>query len=769
MASVKQTVRAGNRTLQVSNLEKILYPDAGITKAEVIQYYLLVAPYFLRYSKYRPLSLVRFPDGIEGERFYQKDLPSWRPDWITSFRKGRDRAKDYITVTEEATLVWLANLACLELHQMHFRTGNAGNPDYIVFDLDPPEGFPFEDLKDIAISLRTHLEQLGYRVYLKTSGSKGLHLFAPVTPEYSVEECFLAAKEIAEKFTSRTRNATLALRKESRKNRVFIDVLRNRESQTIVSPYSLRGTSGAPVSMPVSWDFLEELKSSDHFKMNDAQEWLENQPDPWEGMDAYAIHLHTHAPSTIPAANPPGNKHKSAVQLAEYMRKRDFSRTTEPGQGGARSGGNDFVVHRHDASHLHYDLRLEENGVLRSWAVPKGMPARPGEKRLAVETEDHPLEYLTFEGDIPKGEYGGGRMLIAAAGKYSVTKKKKDGFYFSMASKTLSGEYRIHRIKEKEWLLERVDSPVPDYLNSFTPPMLAEQKNSIPAGEDLRYELKWDGIRAMVQFNEGQVTLFSRSGIDMTEQFPELTSPEFFRGKNGLFDGEIVCPDEDGKPDFKKVMKRFQASGQDKIARLRKSGPAFLYLFDVLYADGLPLVNMPLFHRRMILDSSLKTRTGYIRLSEVLEDGQELFDAASQMGLEGIMCKDMMSVYVPGKRTSNWIKVKVRHTAEVSIIGFTRGKGSLENSLGALHLAEKSDGTWSYRGKVGTGFTDRKRKELFKRLAENKEIKNPVAEVPGEQLADAIWIAKPLKASVSYASINPGGVFREPVFNKLVK
>lgn len=767
MAAQKTHVQVGRRTLQLSNLDKILYPKDGFTKAEIIQYYLEVAPFFLRYGKYRPLSLVRYPEGVGGEEFFQKDLPQWRPDWITHFRAGKERKKDYVTVTEEATLVWLANLACLELHQLHYRSGNPGKPDYIVYDLDPPEGLPFSGVKEIALSLKNFLERFGYHVYLKTSGGKGLHLVTPVIPEYSSDECFEAAQDLASQFVKQEPSTTLAMRKDARKGRILIDIFRNRESQTIIAAYSLRGREGAPVSFPILWEDLESLESSGAFTLVNAMDTLRSKGDVWEGMDAYAVHLHTHITqknSESENNNPPGEKHKTPQQLANYQQKRDFLITPEPIPSQDTGEGHGFVVHRHDASHLHYDLRIEKDGVLMSWAVPKGMPAYPGDKRLAVQTEDHPLKYLQFEGEIPKGEYGGGLMLICARGRYTITKKKKDGFYFTLSSHMLNGEFRIHKTKNNEWLLERVDVPSPSWLEEFNPPMLAEQQERVPMGENLRYELKWDGIRASISIRDGRVKIYSRGGHIITNQFPELNQAEAFRVKSGVFDGEIVCFDDEGKPDFKKVMKRFQAKGTTTINRLAGNSPAFLYLFDVLYTDGVPLINHSLGKRRLILEGSIRLKTGNIRLSDMLEDGEELFEATRAMGLEGIMCKDITRKYSPGKRMDHWVKVKVRNEADVEVVGFTYGKGSLQNSLGALHLIENVGGEYIYRGKVGTGFTDAARKKISKSLSQEEHLSQATKDMPVPADNQAVWLKYPKGARVRYASVNPGGVFREPVF-----
>src|SRR5207302_5197770 len=228
-----------------------------------------------------------------------------------------------------------------------------------------------------------------------------------------------------------------------------------------------------------------------------------------------------------------------------YSRKRSFTKTPEPPvappapSDGLR--GNAFVVHRHHASRLHYDLRLEQNGVLKSWAVPKGLPPRPGIMRLAVNVEDHPLEYVNFEGAIPKGEYGGGMMWKFAQGRYQIIKQKKDGFYFRLQSRELNAEYRAHRTRENQWLLERVDHPQTDWLRDPVEAMLARPADKPPASEDYLYEVKWDGIRALISLDEGEIRIHGRNRMDLTRHFPELLIPEqAFRATSGLFDGEIV-------------------------------------------------------------------------------------------------------------------------------------------------------------------------------------------------------------------------------------
>ncbi|MFN5168688.1 MAG: non-homologous end-joining DNA ligase [Cyclobacteriaceae bacterium] len=771
MAKKKQWVQVDKRKLEISNLDKVLFPEDGIVKAQVIEYYLSIAPTLLRHVKNRALTLIRFPDGIHGEMFYQKNRPEWAPDWIEFAEMGSEEKKDYIVATEPALLVWLANLAALELHQIHSRKPHFDKPDYMVFDLDPPEGYSFGDVIDLALRLKTHVEGFGYTPFVKTTGGKGVHICCPLMPHHSFHDVFEAAQAVAQPFVDASaKETTLHIKKDARKGRVLIDIYRIRSGQSIVSPYSLRGRVGAPVSMPLTWDRLRQTKSPLEFTIHNAVEWVMTEGDAWETMDAYAVDIHTHRNKTAVRKLPPSGKRKTPEQLKSYEQKRDFSKTPEPEARVVEAGGNSFVVHRHHASHLHYDLRLEQDGVLKSWAVPKGLPPLPGVKRLAVQTEDHPMKYLTFDGKIPKGQYGAGEMWIYALGKYQITKEKKDGFYFRLTSKEITGEFRIYKIqREKEWLLERVDRPQVDLLSQPFEPMLAEAVNRPPQrADDYMYEVKWDGIRVLVVLNEGQITLRTRNNLDITAQFPELTQRDkSFRASCGVFDGEIVCLDNQGKPKFNDVIKRMNAKGT-AIQTLKGKLPAVCYLFDCLYLDGRTIMNETLQRRKSWLSDVLKSDTSY-RLSEAVGDGEALFAAAREHGLEGIMAKRKDSRYQIGKRSDAWLKVKVRHTRDCAIIGYTPGKGNRHVTFGALQLAEKVGGKWWYRGKVGTGFDDDTMKMINSRIRKLKEVKKPA--LAGGKVIDekiSVWVEPRLTAEISYAMQTEDEMFREPVFVKLL-
>jgi DNA ligase D-like protein (predicted ligase) len=296
--------------------------------------------------------------------------------------------------------------------------------------------------------------------------------------------------------------------------------------------------------------------------------------------------------------------------------------------------------------------------------------------------------------------------------------------------------------------------------------MLSESDNKIPKGDDYIFEVKWDGIRALISLDEGALRIYTRNQNDVTRQFPELQIPaEAFRASTALFDAEIVCLDQDGKPEFKRVINRLKITDESAIQRLSKSSPVHCYLFDCLYLDGRSLINEPLLKRKEWLKDSIRKGTLY-RVSEFIEDGKGLFKAASEHQLEGIMAKKKESPYLPGKRSNLWLKIKIRKTADCFVIGYTEGNGDRSSYFGALHLAERINGKLQYRGKVGTGFKDQTMKEITELLHQCEEVSKPIENKVLDE-SKTTWIEAGLVVEVTYASLTPDKIFREAVFVRL--
>jgi bifunctional non-homologous end joining protein LigD len=373
----------------------------------------------------------------------------------------------------------------------------------------------------------------------------------------------MVRREIAQAFRAKhPRRVTLALARADRRGRVFLDVYRHNPAQTAISPYSLRGRPGATAALPITWEILEGLDNPREFNLHTVPDLVDEHGDHWADFDKNRTHLHTQQPS-------------SSSSLAEYDRKRSFDRTPEPAprNGRTRGKGSRFVIHRHHATRLHYDLRLEERGVLKSWAVPKGLPPRPGINRLAVQTEDHPIEYLDFEGEIPKDEYGGGTMWVFDLGTYEHLKAPSERrLEFRLHGEGFHGEHRLFRKEGKDWLLQRIDEPAPDWLREPLEPMAPVLLEDVPADNELEYEVKWDGIRALFFIDEEQIRIVTRRGHDVTEQFPELLDPNAFRSQSAIIDVEIVVLDSRGHPNFEQILTRVQRRGRGGGRGRRRSG-----------------------------------------------------------------------------------------------------------------------------------------------------------------------------------------------------
>ncbi|MFP4105514.1 MAG: non-homologous end-joining DNA ligase [Phycisphaerae bacterium] len=434
----KKRVKILNRNVHLSNLDKVLYPEAGFTKAGVLEYYRAVSPWILPHLRARPLTLKRYPDGVEGEPFYEKRCPQHRPDWMTTaevVHSGSKRLR-YCTITDLPGLMWAANLGSLELHVLMSRAPQPGRPTGVVFDLDPGAPAGLMEAGRIALLLRRVLDRIGLQSTVKVSGGKGVHCWVPLNTPVDFEQTKDFARTVAgqiEKHNPDTVTSKMA--KAGRTGKVFIDWSQNDAHKTTVSVYSLRAQPRPTVSAPVSWDELESAVEAGRddalqFAPDTVVDRLEQRGD----LFAPALTLR----QTLPGVKPPdlpaarqwsGTKGEvssleakaPAVSLSEYRAKRNFVITPEPAGGAAAEALRGiFVIQKHDARRLHYDLRIEAGGVLKSWAVPKGPSLDPAEKRLAVEVEDHPLEYARFEGRIPKGEYGGGQVIIWDFGRCEV-------------------------------------------------------------------------------------------------------------------------------------------------------------------------------------------------------------------------------------------------------------------------------------------------------------------------------------------------------------
>jgi bifunctional non-homologous end joining protein LigD len=455
------------------------------------------------------------------------------------------------------------------------------------------------------------------------------------------------------------------------------------------------------------------------------------------------------------------------AKLSEYKRKRDPKETPEPfGSGKGRTKELIFVVQRHAARSLHYDFRLEKDGVLLSWAVPKGVPLEPGEQHLAVHVEDHPLEYATFAGEIPKGQYGAGTVEIWDNGTYELLEEKPNGgLTVRLHGKKLEGTWSLVPAHlsgdEKNWLILRKrddgTAPAPKRATRSYSAMLATLAEDVPRGAGWIFEVKWDGYRAMATLAGGDVSLTSRNGNDLTGRFSSVARelPKAVKTPDCVLDGEVCALDEAGRSSF------------SAMQQAKPGTPIVYYVFDVLEIEGEPVVDLPLVERRRRLEQLLDRRNKTVRLSEGFDDGQALLDAAKQQRLEGIVAKRLDSRYLPGRRTRDWLKIKTHSEQELIVAGYTKGTGRRASSFGALVLGYYVGNELVYAGNVGTGFDSREIEKLLDVLRPLRRKTAPFREVPKMpkvRQSDVIWVEPKLVVQVEFAEWTHDGRLRAPSY-----
>ncbi len=754
----------GGRSLSVTNLDKVLYPETGTTKADVIHYYLSVADALIPLLARRPVTRKRWVDGVgtaedPGKVFFRKDLEDSAPDWIPTGKiQHKNGTNTYPLADEPAVLAWFGQVAALELHTPQWRFGRNGqpkNPDRLVLDLDPGEGVGLAECAEVAQWCREILEDMGMPTYPVTSGSKGVHLYAALDGKHNSDEISAVAHELAKALEADHPDEVISrMKRADRAGKVFVDWSQNSAAKTTISPYSLRGRTRPTVAVPRRWEELADPKLR-QLDFEEVLARLEKGKDPIADL--------------------------GADRLETYRSMRDAQKTAEPVPSTrVVVEDNDqpsFVIQEHHASRLHWDFRLEHSGVLVSWAVPKGVPLKRNINRLAVQTEDHPLEYGSFEGTIPKGEYGAGEVTIWDSGTYE-REKWRDGkeiiaVLHGKPDGGLGGVPRrfvLIRTKgmdgKNTWLLQLMkdqpDEPAPVSEQGSEPPtsqrdlpapMLATTGSEADIrlaeedGHKWAFEMKWDGYRVIAAVDSAGVTLSSRNGKDITGLFPEAAELSELVKEDAILDGELVALNEKGRPDFSLL----QAVLREEKAPPPEAELCYM-VFDVLEHNGTSLQEKTYEKRRSVLTEVLEAgehvavppaHTG--RLAQAIKASQTL-------GLEGVVAKRRDSTYESGKRSSAWLKLKTQQHQEAVVIGAREGKGSRSGGIGSLLLAVPDDsGELRYAGRVGTGFSDSELADIERRLRKLQR-KTPAADdVPTEDQADAWWVTPKLVAEISLA------------------
>ncbi len=440
------------------------------------------------------------------------------------------------------------------------------------------------------------------------------------------------------------------------------------------------------------------------------------------------------------------------------------------GDGFAR-----FVIQEHDAARLHWDLRLEHEGVLASWALPRYIPGSPGDNRIAIRTEDHPLEYLDFEGEIPPGEYGAGAMRIHDAGAFEVLKWDARKVEVDLHGERIRGRYALFALAPagepagKDWMVHRMDPAVdPDAepMPAIVAPMLA-RAGGLPEGAGWAFEVKWDGVRALVRSEPGRMTLHARSGGDITARYPEIARMNrALHEHSALLDGEVVAFDAQGRPSFQALQRRMHLENESRVRRLAAEVPVTFVAFDLLWLDGRSLMALPYTARSEQLHALLLDGDHW-QAPEPHEDGAALLAAAERLGLEGVVAKRRDAPYAPGRRSAAWTKVKLRRSADLVIGGWVEGAGGRAGRIGALLVGEPSgDGRLRYAGRVGTGFSDRALDDLATRLEPlscERSPFEPAARGAGPPRGGH-WLLPQLTAGVGFTERSEDGMLRHPVW-----
>ncbi|MGO1318120.1 MAG: non-homologous end-joining DNA ligase, partial [Cellulomonadaceae bacterium] len=784
----------------------------------------------------------------------------------------KDHANDYPLVDDEATLVWLAQMAALEIHvpQWHFGPRGAHkNPDRLVLDLDPGPGTGLPECVQVARWCRDILDGMDLELFPVTSGSKGLHLYAPLDGRQTSAQVTEVAHELARAL--RADHGDLAVSDMSRARRegkVLVDWSQNNGHKTTVAPYSLRGRVHPTVAAPRTWREL----ASPHLRQLTYAEVLDRVGRRGDPMAALGLGPDGHRVGSSGGGaagargddEPEGDQSSrgqdlSSVRLREYAAKRDPKRTPEPFHEDPVPGGQgrSFVIQEHHARRLHYDFRLEHDDVLVSWALPKGFPPDPEANHLAVQTEDHPLAYGSFEGTIPRGQYGAGTVRIWDAGTYTLEKWRDGkemiatlhgrpdgglahlpplapegaahdgpdhdgpdhdspdhdsarattatGVRFALIHTGFGGGedgWLIHRMAPLPAVVDPASDPAPDPASDpkpdpdskhdadskpgpdprFDPPGLTPFAQLRPqlatlAGprdhvEGWAYEMKWDGVRALIDVHgdpKRPVQIMSRNGKDVTAAYPELAVLADQVQVPAVLDGEIVAFDHDGDPvhgapSFSLLQNRLGLSDADEVAAARRQAPVAIMVFDVLQAAGRDLTGQSYDVRREALATILDA-AGPVHVSEIFDgDLDEAMRVSKARRLEGVMAKRRDAHYAVGRRTRTWLKFKHHLDQEVVIVGWRPGQGAPAGGIGSLLLAVPDGASLRYVGRVGTGFTERALGRLRELLTDVADRPAQVTDVPSADARDARWVDPAVVGEVTFAQWTTDRRLRQPVW-----
>ncbi|MEV0853862.1 ATP-dependent DNA ligase [Nocardia fluminea] len=738
--------------VELSNLDKVLYPQTGTTKGEVIAYYSAITDAALPHLAGRPVTRKRWPNGVDHSDFFEKNLPEHAPAWIRrSALEHSSRRVVYPLIDSEAGMAWLAQQAALEIHvpQWRFDADERGPATRIVFDLDPGRGAGLAECARVALAVRDMVADIGMRAFPVTSGSKGIHVYVPLERPVSSRGASTVAKQVAANLEALHPDlVTATMAKSVRKGKVFLDWSQNNAAKTTIAPYSLRGRAEPNAAAPRAWAEIEDSDTLRQLRFDEVLARWKTDGDLLAELDP-----------PLPADAGTGRPAAGRDSLTKYRSMRDARRTPEPvPETTPEPGpGNRFVIQEHHARRLHWDVRLEHDGVLASWAVPKGPPTEPKHNRLAVRTEDHPLEYLHFHGTIPKGEYGAGEMTIWDSGTYVTEKWRSDEVIVELDGERVSGRYAFIQTKGDQWLMHYMRDqfrrePVADknFPRGLAPMLATADDIESLTSADWAFETKWDGFRVIVEIHDGTVTVRSRAGHTVTARYPRLAAlGEELAGHQVVLDGEAVVLD---------------AAGLSDIAALQAdSARAVFVAFDVLYLDGTSLLRKKYTDRRAVLEALGRLSPSMYVTALLDGSGADAMAASREQGQEGVVAKRLDSVYQPGKRSQTWLKQRNWRSREVVVGGWRR---SDKRPFKSLLLGMPHEDGLIYVGRVGTGFGDEQARRIAAELDGLRRETSPFTnEMTADERHDAQWVTPDLTGTVRFQAWTDTGRLWHPVWD----
>jgi len=522
--------------------------------------------------------------------------------------------------------------------------------------------------------------------------------------------------------------------KSLRAGKVFLDWSQNSGSKTTIAPYSLRGREHPTVAAPRVWEELDD-PALRQLNYDEVLARVARDGDLLGDLDA---------DSPVPD------------RLTKYRSMRDAAKTPEPVPRAkpATGQGNTFVIQEHHARRLHYDFRLERDGVLVSWAVPKNLPETTSVNHLAVHTEDHPLEYGAFEGNIPKGEYGAGKVIIWDSGTYDTEKFNDSGekgeVIVTLHGTRISGRYALIQTNGDQWLAHRMKDQNVFEFDELRPMLATEGPVAGLKAGQWAFEAKWDGYRLLVDADHGAVRLRSRNGRDVTKEYPQLRAlAADLADHHVVLDGEAVALDESGVPRFNEMQNRGRATRVE------------FWAFDLLYLDGRSLLRAKYSDRRKLLET-LSSGTDLIVPALLPGNGSEALEHSRERCWEGVVAKRRDASYQPGRRSMSWVKDKHWNTQEVVIGGWRAGEGGRSSGIGALLMGIPGENGLHFAGRVGTGFTERDLARLKKTLAPLHTDESPFdASLPARDAKGVTFVRPVLVGEVRYSEWTPDHRLRQ--------